>query len=99
MDAALKQLRADDFEVRDEHVARLSPLLYEHINMLGQYSFSVPDAVASASCVRCAIQRAMSRSVSRDMDRNAQQDRHAGRRACRYKMPKPGLPPDFLRFP
>lgn len=25
---------------------RLSPLLHEHINMLGRYSFSVPDAVA-----------------------------------------------------
>jgi hypothetical protein len=39
-------LRADGFEVRDEDVARLSPLLHEHINMLGRYSFSVPDAVA-----------------------------------------------------
>jgi hypothetical protein len=27
-------------------VARLSPLLHEHINMLGRYSFLVPDAVA-----------------------------------------------------
>jgi len=42
----LNQLRADGFEVRDEDVARLSPLLHEHINMLGRYSFSVPDAVA-----------------------------------------------------
>jgi hypothetical protein len=32
--------------VRDDDIARLSPLLYEHINMLGRYSFSVPDAVA-----------------------------------------------------
>ena len=46
MEAALNQLRADGFEVRDEDVARLSPLLHEHINMLGRYSFSVPDAVA-----------------------------------------------------
>lgn len=46
MEAALTQLRADGFEVRDEDVARLSPLLHEHINMLGRYSFSVPDAVA-----------------------------------------------------
>ena len=34
------------YPVRDEDVVRLSPLLYEHINMLGRYSFSVPDAVA-----------------------------------------------------
>ena len=46
MEAALNQLRADGFKVRDEDVARLSPLLHEHINMLGRYSFSVPDAVA-----------------------------------------------------
>ncbi len=30
MEAALNQLRADGFEVRDEDVARLSPLLHEH---------------------------------------------------------------------
>lgn len=46
MEAALNQLRADGLEVRDEDVARLSPLLHEHINMRGRYSFSVPDAVA-----------------------------------------------------
>ena len=46
MEAALNQLRADGFEVKDEDVARLSPLLHEHINMLGHYSFLVPDAVA-----------------------------------------------------
>ncbi len=45
MNAALEQLRRDGFQVRDEDVARLSPLIYSHINMLGQYSFSVPDAV------------------------------------------------------
>ena len=31
---------------RYEDVARLSPLVHEHINMLGRYSFSVPDAVS-----------------------------------------------------
>lgn len=46
MEAALKQLRTDGFEVTDE--ARLSPLLHEHISMLGRYSFLVPDAVAKA---------------------------------------------------
>lgn len=45
MEATLNQLRADGFEVKDEDVAKLSPLLHEHITMLGWYSFSVPDAV------------------------------------------------------
>jgi len=46
MDAALDQLRAEGFDVRDEDVARLSPLGFEHINMLGRYVFTLPDAVA-----------------------------------------------------
>jgi len=46
MDAALNQLRAEGFDVRDEDVARLSPLGFEHINMLGRYAFILPDAVA-----------------------------------------------------
>jgi hypothetical protein len=32
--------------VREEDVARLSPLGYEHINMLGRYAFSLPDRIA-----------------------------------------------------
>lgn len=43
--AALDQLRAQGYPVRDEDVARLSPLPHEHINMLGRYSFTVPDEV------------------------------------------------------
>jgi hypothetical protein len=27
-------------------VARLSPLVHEHINMLGRYSFAMPETVA-----------------------------------------------------
>ena len=46
MDAALDRLRADGYTVKDEDVARLSPLSHEHINMLGRYSFSVPEGVA-----------------------------------------------------
>jgi len=46
MDAAVRQLRKEGFEVRDEDVARLSPLGHEHINMLGRYAFSLPDKIA-----------------------------------------------------
>ena len=35
-----------ELRVRDEDVARLSPLGFEHINMLGRYAFVLPDAVA-----------------------------------------------------
>jgi len=46
MDAALTQLRAEGFEVRAEDVARLSPLLYTHINFQGRYSFALSEVVA-----------------------------------------------------
>jgi hypothetical protein len=45
-DAALRQLRKEGFEVREEDVARLSPLGHEHINMLGRYAFSLPEKIA-----------------------------------------------------
>jgi hypothetical protein len=43
MDAAVNQLRADGFDVRDEDVARLSPFVRQHINMLGRYSFQLSE--------------------------------------------------------
>nr|WP_281401418.1 Tn3 family transposase [Streptosporangium saharense] len=43
MDAALTKLRVQGFTVRDEDVARLSPLIHAHVNMLGRYSFALPD--------------------------------------------------------
>ncbi len=46
MDAALNQLRAEGYDVRDQDVARLSPLGFEHINMLGRYAFTLPETVA-----------------------------------------------------
>ena len=46
MDAVLTQLRSEGYLVKPEDEARLSPFGYEHINMLGRYSFSVPEAVA-----------------------------------------------------
>ena len=46
MDAALNQLRAKGFDVRAEDVARLSPLGFDHINMLGRSAFILPDPIA-----------------------------------------------------
>ncbi len=46
IEAVLDQLRKEGYPVRDEDVARLSPLIHEHINILGRYSFSMPEAVA-----------------------------------------------------
>ena len=46
MDAALNQLRTGGFDVRDDDIGRLSPLGFDHINMLGRYAFTLPDTVA-----------------------------------------------------
>lgn len=43
--AILDQLRREHFPVSDGDVARLSPLMHEHINFLGRYSFAVPESV------------------------------------------------------
>jgi TnpA family transposase len=46
MEAALQQLREEGAEVRDEDVARLSPLVHHHINFQGRYSLALSEAVA-----------------------------------------------------
>jgi hypothetical protein len=46
MDAAISQLRAEGYDAKPEDVARLSPLGHKHINMLGRYTFTLPDMVA-----------------------------------------------------
>jgi hypothetical protein len=46
IDATVAQLRAEGHEIRDEDIARLSPLKHRNLNLLGRYSFtaSVPAA-------------------------------------------------------
>jgi Tn3 transposase DDE domain len=45
IEAAVQQLTQEGFLVCSEDVARLSPLMFDHINLLGRYAFSVPEAV------------------------------------------------------
>ena len=46
MEAILNQLRLEGHQVYEADVARLSPLIHDHINMLGRYSFAMPEIVA-----------------------------------------------------
>lgn len=48
LDAAIAELRADGYEVREEDAARLSPFVRGHINMLGRYNFLLPADLADA---------------------------------------------------
>jgi TnpA family transposase len=43
IDAALQQLRAQGYPVKDEGVVRLSPFMRRHINVHGKHSFALPD--------------------------------------------------------
>jgi Tn3 transposase DDE domain len=45
MDAAVSKLQTTGTEFKPEDLARLSPLGYRHINMLGRYSFALPESV------------------------------------------------------
>jgi hypothetical protein len=45
LDAALAQIRASGEVVKPEDVERLSPLLLEHVNVLGRYEFVLKDSV------------------------------------------------------
>ncbi len=45
IDAVLKQLRQEGYPIRDEDIARLSPLIYDHINMLGRYLFVISESI------------------------------------------------------
>jgi hypothetical protein len=46
INAALQQIAAEGYPIEPEDVARLSPLVFDHINLLGRYAFSVPESVA-----------------------------------------------------
>lgn len=51
MDAALSHLRRIS-DVRSEDVARLSPLGYKHINMLGRYQFTLAESLRQGDTLR-----------------------------------------------
>ena len=44
---ALERWQETEEHLNPEDVARLSPLLHEHVNMLGRYDFTLPEAVAA----------------------------------------------------
>ncbi len=47
--AAIDQLTHEGWSIRDADVARVSPLLFKHINFLGRYTFDLPQAIAEGA--------------------------------------------------
>jgi hypothetical protein len=48
LDAAVRQLKAQGYPVRDEDMARLSPFVSRHLGVHGAYSFLLPDLAPGA---------------------------------------------------
>lgn len=48
IDAAVAQLHAEGHEIRDEDIARLSPLKHRNPNLLGRYGFTASAPAAGA---------------------------------------------------
>lgn len=49
LDKAVRTLREDGEEVSDEDLARVSPLMREHVRVLGRYHFTLDETVAEGS--------------------------------------------------
>ncbi len=47
MDDPIGHLRASGRQITHEDLKRLSPLQHEHIKMLGNFPFTLPDEVAA----------------------------------------------------
>ncbi len=47
MDDAVSHLRSNGREISEEHLARLSPLQYEHVLMLGTFAFTLPHELVA----------------------------------------------------
>jgi len=45
MQEVLSWMRRNGEEIIDEDIARLSPLMLGHINMLGHYTFTLPEDI------------------------------------------------------
>ncbi len=48
LDAAVRQLKAQGYPVRDQDMARLSPFVNTHLGVHGAYSFLLPDLAPGA---------------------------------------------------
>lgn len=48
LDAAIRQLKAQGYPVREEEMARLSPFVHTHLGVHGTYSFALPDLAPGA---------------------------------------------------
>ena len=51
MQEVLSWMRRNGEEIIDEDIARLSPLMHVHINMLGHYKFTLPEDILKGELI------------------------------------------------
>ncbi len=51
MQEVLSWMRRNGEEIIDEDIARLSPLMHGHINMLGHYTFTLPEDILKGELI------------------------------------------------
>ena len=64
LDAAVRQLKAQGYPVRDEDMARLSPFVSTHLGVHGAYSFVLPE-LARGPSASCATRTPLTRTTRR----------------------------------
>jgi Tn3 transposase DDE domain len=47
--AAIEQLTREGWDISEADIARVSPLLFKHINFLGRYAFDLPQAITEGA--------------------------------------------------
>ncbi len=46
MEAIIAKMKTEGYQCDDEMIGKLSPLMFEHINFIGQYTFQYDEALA-----------------------------------------------------
>jgi hypothetical protein len=49
MEAAIDSLKSTGHNISDGDIQKLSPLGYEHINIMGRYSFNLPAEIKNGN--------------------------------------------------
>ena len=94
LDAAIRKLRAQGYQVREEDMARLSPFVSQHLGVHGTYSFVLPDLAPGAirdlrdpDADRRGRRVSAWRAVSRPPARPPWRPSRRGRAACAARSP------------
>ena len=64
IEEALNCMKGESMEVKEEDVARLSPLMHEHIIVLGHYSFTLAESIMRDEHNNCRMYALLSKEYN-----------------------------------